>query len=298
MIYDMGLESDLYGVTFECPERALSEKQKVVRCVLEGKEYTSQEIDKIFSTSKAEGRSLYYVDETVLKDIMPEVIFTQDICEVCQIDTACTSAAVEKLDKVVDLETISPDSLEDVFDSVFSIARVFNQEEKAFQHLTELRSRLDLIVDKQRENRLRNRRVSLMEWIDPIYNCGHWIPDQIEYAGGIDMLSNPSGDSIVTSWDKVVRYDPEVLVIAPCGFQTARTLEELSHLADKSEWKSLRAVKNQEVYIADFDLFTQPSASTLVDGIEVLASVFHPEVFETPKHLTDKVVSLKELQLV
>ncbi|MFY0599996.1 MAG: ABC transporter substrate-binding protein [Cyclobacteriaceae bacterium] len=298
MIYDMGLESDLYGVTFECPDQALKEKQKVVRCVLEGKNYSSQEIDRIFSSSKAEGRSLYYVDENVLADIMPDVIFTQDVCEVCQIDTACTVAAVAKLPKEVKLVTISPDSLEDVFNSVVTIAKVFDKEEAAYQHLKGLQNRIDEIVDTQRANRLKPRRVSLLEWIEPIYNCGHWIPDQIAYAGGIDMLSNPSGDSIVTPWEKIVRYDPEVLVIAPCGFTTDRTLEEIKILTSMKEWKSLKAVQNQEVYIADFDLFTQPSASTLVDGIELLASCFNPSIFKLDKHLHHAVKSLKELQLV
>src|SRR5262245_44399662 len=97
MIYDMGLQHLLQGITFECPHQALEEKQKVVRCVLEGNNYSSTEIDKIFSASKAQGKSLYYVDEEVLQAISPDVIFTQDVCEVCQIDTACTAAAVAKL---------------------------------------------------------------------------------------------------------------------------------------------------------------------------------------------------------
>lgn len=298
MIYDLGLEGDLFGVTFECPERALAEKQRVVRCVLEGKNYSSDEIDKIFSGSKAEGRSLYYVDEEVLADIMPDVIFTQDVCEVCQIDTACTAAAVAKLSKQVDIVTISPDSLEDVFDSVLTIARVFGKEEAAYRHLQELRSRIDNIIDTQRAHRLKPRRVSLLEWVDPIYNCGHWIPDQIACAGGIDMLSNPSGDSIVTPWEKIVRYDPEVMIIAPCGFNTDRTLEEIKLLTAKKEWASLRAVRNKEVYVADFDLFTQPSASTLVDGIELLANCFNPSIFELNDRLKSKIQSLHELQLV
>ena len=92
MIYDMNLQHLLQGITFECPPQALAEKQKVVRCVLEGHAYSSMEIDKIFSASKAQGKSLYYVDEPLLQNISPDIIFTQDVCEVCQIDTACTSA--------------------------------------------------------------------------------------------------------------------------------------------------------------------------------------------------------------
>ena len=292
MIYDMGLESDLYGVTFECPEIALKEKERVVRYVLEGKKYTSQEIDSIFSNSKAEGRSLYYVDDEVLGKIMPDAIFTQDVCEVCQIDTKCTAAAVAKLDKKVDLIAISPDSLDDVLASTITIAKVFDKEEKAYAHLEKLQRRIDQIIDVQRANRLRPRRVSLLEWVDPIFNCGHWIPDQIALAGGVDMLSNPSGDSIVTPWDKIVKYNPEVLVIAPCGFTTERTLEDMELLTAKSEWNTLRAVQNKEVYLLDFDLFTQPSASTLVNGIELLSALFNPTYFEVPKHLAHKAKSI------
>jgi iron complex transport system substrate-binding protein len=266
--------------------------------VLEGKNYSSKEIDRIFSSSKAEGRSLYYVDDIVLKDIMPDLIFTQDICEVCQIDTACTAAAVAKLNKEVELVTISPNSLDDVFSSVITIAKSFGKEEKAYQHLNELKQRIDNIIDTQRAHRLKPRRISLLEWVDPIYNCGHWIPDQIAYAGGIDMLSNPSGDSIVTQWEKIAKYNPEVIIIAPCGFTTERTLEDLKILTSKEEWASLKAVQNKEVYIADFDLFTQPSASTLVSGIELLAALFNHNHFNIPEHIQSKVRSLYEGGLI
>lgn len=138
----------------------------------------------------------------------------------------------------------------------------------------------------------------LMEWMEPIYNCGHWIPDQIAMAGGVDMLSNPKGDSIVTSWSKVVRYDPEVLVIAPCGFHVERSIQELHLLSVKPEWKDLQAVKNNKVFIVDFALFTQPSASTLVDGIEVLAALFNPELFSVPASLINKLVRIEKELLV
>ena len=292
MIYDIGLDNELYGVTFECPEKALAEKKRVVRCELEETNYTSEEIDRIFSASKADGRSLYYVDDAVLRNIAPDIIFTQDVCEVCQIDTECTAAAVAKLDKQPELISISPDSLEDVFSSLLTIGAAFKREEKAKKHLADLQSRIDAIIDQQRAHRLRPRKVSLLEWIDPIYNCGHWIPDQIAHAGGVDLLSHPSGDSIVTPWEKIVRYNPEVIVIAPCGFSIERTLQEIDILKSKAEWNTLKAVQDKAIYIADFDLFTQSSASTLVEGIELLASLFHPQYFTTPIALQAKVKPL------
>ncbi len=297
MIYDMGLDELLEGVTFECPEQALQEKPPVVRCVLEGKNYSSKEIDNIFSASKASGKSLYYVDEELLHDIAPDVIFTQDVCDVCQIDTECTSRAVAKLPKKPELISLTPQSLHDVFDNAITIAKALGREEVAYEYLGGLQKRIDGIIDTLRGHKALPRRVSLLEWIDPIYNCGHWIPHQIGYAGGVDMLSNPSGDSIRMEWDRIAKYDPEVLVIAPCGFTIERATEEFDILTGKEGWDQVSAVRNGEVYLVDFDLFTQSSAGTLVDGIEVLASLFHPEIFTTPQKLSHKVESIQSVKV-
>ena len=288
MIYDMGLQHLLHGVTFECPSKALAEKQKVVRCVLEGKEYSSAEIDKIFSASKAQGKSLYYVEEVLLEQIQPDIIFTQDTCEVCQIDTKCTAAAVAKLKKQPQIIALTPNHLQDVYQTAIIIATALGYEEAAYTYLADLQKRTAAILDTLRQHQMPLKRVMLMEWIEPIYNCGHWIPFQIAQAGGIDMLSNPAGDSIVTPWEKIVKYNPEVLVIAPCGFHIERAKEEMHLLTQKTNWQNMEAVKTTQVYLADFDLFTQPSASTLVDGIELLAALFHPSLFLVPPHLQNK----------
>jgi iron complex transport system substrate-binding protein len=291
MIYDMGLQDLLHGVTFECPVPAGEEKAKVVRCMLEGKHYSSQEIDKIFSASKAQGKSLYYIDDYLLQQIQPDIIFTQDVCEVCQIDTACTAAAVAKLDKQPQLIPLSPSNLQDVFSTAVTIATAMGKEEKAYSHLSSLQVRTNTIIDTLRQHNMPLKRVMVMEWMEPIYNCGHWIPFQVAQAGGTDMLGNPGGDSIVTSWEKIVKYDPEVLVIAPCGFDTKRTKEELHILIAQEGWENLEAVKTKQVWLADYDLFTQPAASTLVDGIELLAALFHPGLFTVPTHLQHKYIS-------
>jgi iron complex transport system substrate-binding protein len=288
MIYDMGLQDELYGVTFECPATALKEKEKVVRYVLEGKQYSSAEIDRIFSASKAQGKSLYYVDDELLQRIEPDVIFTQDVCEVCQVDTACTAVAVAKLKKQPQLIALTPRNLEDVYDTAIRIAKAFGKEEKAYHYLSSLQKRTDAILDELRKNKMPLKRVSLLEWMEPVYNCGHWIPFQIAQAGGIDMLSNPAGDSVVVSWEKICRYNPEVMIIAPCGFDVNRSMQELHLLTEKQGWNELTAVKNKQVYVVDFDLFTQPSASTLVDGIELLAALLHPQLFNIPSWLSKK----------
>ena len=298
MIYDMGLQDMLHGITFECPAQALSEKQKVVRYVLEGRQYSSAEIDKIFSASKAQGKSLYYVDDTLLQSIEPDVIFTQDVCEVCQIDTACTAAAVAKLSKEPKLVALTPQNLDDVYTTAITIASEMGKEEAAYAYLSALKKRTDVILDTLRKSGMPLKRVSLLEWMDPIYNCGHWIPFQVAQAGGIDMLSNPSGDSIVTTWEKIAKYNPEVLIIAPCGFSVERSVHELHLLTSKIGWHQLDAVRKNQVFIVDFDLFTQPSASTLVNGIELLAALFHPQLFSVPSHLQHKFKNMSAVGAV
>lgn len=289
IIYDMGLQAQLHGVTFECPPEALAEKPKLVRCIMEGKNYSSQEIDIVFRAAKAEGRSLYYVEEETLQQIAPDLIFTQDTCEVCGIDTKCTAAAVARLKQRPQIIPLTPGNLDDVYATAVTIAKALGHEEAAYKYLATLQKRTATILDTLREQQMPLKRVLLLEWISPIYNCGHWIPFQIARAGGIDMLSNPGGDSITIPWEKIRKYNPEVLVIAPCGFHLDRARQELHLLSQNEGWEELEAVKNDRVFVADFDLFTQPSPSTLVDGIELLAALFHPDCFQVPQALARKV---------
>ncbi|WDL96801.1 ABC transporter substrate-binding protein [Alicyclobacillus sp. ALC3] len=291
MIYDMGLEAELSAVTFECP----SDRPKVVRSVLEGNHYTSDEIDRIVSEYAATGKSLYYVDMELLQSVEPDVAFTQSVCDVCQIGTSYVERALGSLSQFPKVVPLIPTTLEDIFDNAVSIAEALNHPEAGKMYIADLKVCIARVIDELRAHGAPLRRVMVMEWMNPIYNCGHWIPYQIAVAGGVDMLSNPSGYSIVTPWEKVVQYNPEVLVVAPCGFDVARAAEEVSAMTNLPGWGDLTAVSSNHVYVADANMFTQPSASTIVDGIEVLAALFHPDIFEVPSRLRDKVAPLSDL---
>lgn len=293
MIYEMGLENQLVGVTFECH----SDKPKVVRSYLEDTNHTSKEIDQIVSQSKAEGKSLYYIDDALLESIGPDIIFTQDVCDVCQIDTSHVARSIYKLSKEPELIPLIPRNLEDIYQNAITIAKAFDKEERAYELLAKLKKRTDFILDTLRKSNAPLKRVMVMEWLDPIYNCGHWIPYQISQAGGVDMLSNPSGYSIVTAWERILLYNPEVLVVAPCGFEVSRSGQEIEALIKLEGWETLKAVQNNAVFLADADLFTQPS-TTVVDGIELLAALFHPDLFEVPSKLKHKYLSFHSNQKV
>jgi iron complex transport system substrate-binding protein len=293
MIQHLGLEDLLYGVTFECP----SDKPKIVRSHLEGNNYASEEIERIVSESKQSGKSLYYIDEDLLQQIAPDVIFTQDVCDVCQVETSYAERAIHKLNKQPLVVPLTPRSLDDVYANAILIAKTLEKEEAAYHLLASLKKRMDKIIDTLRANNAPLKRIMIMEWLDPIYNCGHWIPYQVSQAGGVDMLSNPSGYSVITPWEKIVRYNPEVLVIAPCGFNIERSAKEIGKLTCREGWNDLLAVKNNMVFLADADLFTCPSTH-LVDGIELLASLFHPELFPIESRFSDKFMNLESSKLV
>ncbi|HXC17160.1 MAG TPA: ABC transporter substrate-binding protein [Holophagaceae bacterium] len=285
MIHDLGLDDRLAGVTFECP----SDKPAVIRSVLEGHSYDSAEIDRVVTEAAREGRSLYYVDRDLLERLAPDLVFTQHVCDVCQIGTSEVERAIFGLSKVPKVVPLVPRRFEDVVENAFTIARELGDEPAGTRFVAACRARLDAVTDRLRAHRLPVRRAMVLEWMDPLYNCGHWIPDQIARAGGSDALSNPAGYSVPLEWERLRLYDPEVLVAAPCGFHVARAEQELDRLTRLEGWDGLQAVRSGRAFLADADLFTQPSLGGLVEGVELLAALFHPDHFEIPAHLRGKV---------
>jgi iron complex transport system substrate-binding protein len=163
MIYQMGLQEDLCGVTFECH----SDKPKVTRSILEGKQYTSAEIDRIVSESKAQGRSLYYIDKALLQELVPDVIFTQDVCDVCQIDTSYVQKAIYKLPKQPQLIPLIPQRLNDVFANAITIATTLNKEEVAYYLLQNVQNRINSITDTLRKHKTRVKEYSSWNGCSP-----------------------------------------------------------------------------------------------------------------------------------
>jgi iron complex transport system substrate-binding protein len=258
-IVDLGLADLLYGVTFECP----IDRPRIVRSKLEGRTLDSAEIDRVVSDAARRGETLYTIDEELLRAAEPDVIFTQHVCDVCQIGTAVVERAVARLPRAPQIVPLVPRRFADVVENTRTVAAALGQPQAAEALVARAQARIDAIPRRPPV------RAMVLEWIEPPYNCGHWIPDQIERAGGVDELANPGGYSTPIEWARVRDYDPEVLVIAPCGFDVARAERELAPYADRLA--GLRA----RTYIADAHLFTQPSLTTLVEGIELLASLFH-----------------------
>ncbi|MDP5273919.1 ABC transporter substrate-binding protein [Chengkuizengella axinellae] len=274
MIHELGLEHFLSGVTFECP----SDKPKVVRSVLEGEKLTSSEINEIVSQYVKEDKSLYYIEQELLEMIEPDIMFTQHVCDVCQVGTSYVEKAVYQLKKQPEIIPLIPKKLNDIFDNVITVAKALKSEQKGIELVQSYHQRINNIQNTLKQYKKQKTSVFFMEWINPIYNSGHWIPELVQLAGGEDELASPEGHSNPIQFDQIKKVDPEILIISPCGYDEKKAKQEVKQLEQLYGWKELKAVKNNKVYLLDANLFTQPSIG-VVDGIELLASLFHPELF-------------------
>jgi iron complex transport system substrate-binding protein len=291
LVKALGLESSLVGATFECEVAATV--PRVVRSVLEGRDLASGEIDDAVRAAAASGETMYRIDEALLREASPDVIFTQHLCNVCQIGTATAEAAIAAWETRPRIVPLVPHRLTDVWACVRTVARELGNEPAADRLLASLAIRLAAIDSAVGMGAgVLRREILFVEWLDPLFRAGHWIPDQVEAAGGVDRLAVPGGRSGILAWDEVLAYDPETIVAAPCGLTLEQAAAEArTALGGLAGWDQLRAVRSGRVYVADANLFTMPSVG-LADGVELLAALFHPERVPLPERLRDAVVQL------
>ncbi|HZN63273.1 MAG TPA: ABC transporter substrate-binding protein, partial [Planctomycetota bacterium] len=236
---------------------------------------TSAEIDRAVSAAGREGRSLYQVDVDLVSRLRPDLLLIQSLCDVCATpptDLKPVLAAVQPRPKVVPQHA---HDFEGMFADLRELAEAAGVDAGPLEQ--ELRKRVDAVA--RRARRLPKRRVFCLEWLDPPFAAGHWVPEMVAMAGGLDGLARPKRDSVRISWESVAEAAPDVLVVMPCGFTLERTRRELPSAARRPEWASLPAVKNGEVYVADGHSYFNGSGPRLVDGLEILAEILHPREF-------------------
>ena len=279
IVYALGLGDHLAAVTHECdyPPEALG-KPIITRSVLPPG-LSSAEIDKAVREQIGGSHSLYTIDRALLAKIGPDVILTQQLCDVCAVSYDDVLAAVRSLPspgpRVVNLE---PTSLDAVLDTMILVGLVAGREEEAARLTQSLRARIESV--RARAAMAKNRpRTVLLEWLDPLFCGGHWDPELVEIAGGFDALGKLYAPSTQISWESVREFAPEVLVIAQCGFGIARTAQDMASFAALPGYRELPAVQNRRVYLVNgSDYFSRPGPR-LVDSLEIMASIIHPELF-------------------
>ena len=272
----LGLESRLMGVSHECDFPAtVRGKPVVVHAALELASLGPDAIDGAVAARLRDGRSLYAVDESLLRALDADLILTQDLCQVCAPSGNDVTRVLASLERRPDVLYMTPKSLTDVWDNLLALGDATGTRARADAIVRDAHARLARVV-----TRVRNAprpRVFFVEWVDPVYCGGHWIPEMIDLAGGNDPLARRGGDSVRVSWDDVVAAAPEVIIVAPCGYSREAAYEQLSLLANRPEWESLPAVRDGRVHAVDANAYFARPGPRLVDGVELLERLLHPE---------------------
>ena len=275
----MGLIDQLVGITHECDYPVQVEgKPVVVRSALPVENMSQLEIDVAVAERMRAGLSLYHVDEKLLRELAPDLILTQDLCQVCAPSGTEVSQALNLLPKKPRILWLTPNSLEQIFANVRELGDATGRAKEAEELIANGRTRLEKIATVT--SRLSTRpRVFCMEWLDPVYCSGHWVPEMVRLAGGEDGLAREGADSVRISWDDVREWAPEVLIITPCGFNLEKTIEQSRQLFTYQGWSCLPAVREGRVYAVDANSFFARPGPRVVDGTELLAHLIHPDVF-------------------
>jgi iron complex transport system substrate-binding protein len=273
----LGLEKQLVGVTHECDFPLLAwSKPVVVRNALALEKMTMREIDLAVSECIGSGRSLYEVDEGLLESLAPTHILTQALCQVCAPSGNEITRALNALPSKPHRVWFTPHCLEDIFDNLRELGKVADRWDEASKIIASARDRLrqtaELVQNEPRP------RVLCLEWTDPYYCCGHWVPEMVEIAGGKDALGRKGADSLRIPWSEIASWSPEVLVVSPCGFGTKKAIELTKQLLERPGWSEVPAVHAGRVFAVDANAYFARPGPRVVDGVELLAHLIHPDL--------------------
>lgn len=277
----LGLADALVGVSHECdyPADVIADLPRLTRSAIPHG-LSSAEVDADVSARLRRGESLYTLDEPQLAALAPEVIITQELCDVCAVNFSQVQALAARLPGQPKVISLTPPNLDGIFEDVRSVADAVGASERGERLLTNLRTRLDAIAQSVRG--LPRPRVFALEWLDPPFAAGHWVPEMIALAGGEEVLGRAGEKSFRVTWEQVAAAQPEVIVLIPCGYSREQTQAEWETMPKPKLWNELPAARSGRVFALDANSYCSRPAPRVVEGIEALARVLHsvPELKE------------------
>jgi len=238
---------------------------------------TQSEIAVAVAQRIREGKSLYQIDERLLQQLEPDLILTQDLCQVCAPSGNEVSQVLRTLPKQPEILWLTPRNISEIQENVRDLGVATGRTREADELVNRGRARLEKLGSVT--STLNRPRVFCMEWLDPVFASGHWVPEMVRIAGGSDTLGNEGADSVRIPWERVLEWQPEVLVIMPCGFNLAQVVEQTPMLFDYPGWSELPAVRDDRVYAVDANSYFARPGPRVVEGTELLAHLFHPNLF-------------------
>ncbi|MCH7560507.1 MAG: cobalamin-binding protein [Thaumarchaeota archaeon] len=279
LLYEFGVEDNLYGVTHECkyPQGANS-KPQIIESVINSEELTSKEIDTMTCQLLNDKKDIFILNEKNLIESNPDLIISQETCEVCAAYTNQVNKALQILEKKPKLYSMDPHNLNEIINSVTELGKILGKETKAKEIIDSLEKRIQNVRKLQNN---KSPKVLAIEWIEPFFTAGHWIPEMIQIAGGTNMISKIGEHSRRLEFQEIIKSDPDIIIMMPCGFDTKRTILEYNNiLKENKKWNSLKAVKNNRIFAVDANsFFSKPSIRT-IEGLEILGKIIQPDKFK------------------
>lgn len=274
----LGLADHLVGISHECDYPPGLAAPVMVEAVIQGNDLSSEEIDRRVRAALAETHSLYRLRESALAAARPDLIIVQDLCDVCAVTPAQLERAILRLTPPPGLLKLHPQTLTDCFGDVERIGAAVGRARHA-QCLTDrLRRRIEDIRRQMDTVATSRPRVACLEWLSPLYIAGHWVPDMVQQAGGMALLSESGAPSRRITWDELYAARPDVVVLMPCGFTRERAAHEFATVSDAPQWQTLMEAVHGRIHIVDaLSYFSRPGPR-LVDGVAQLTALLHPSL--------------------
>lgn len=279
----LGLEENLIGVTHECdfPPQIAGTKPHLTASRISHETMTSAEIDHAVRSQLDGHGSIYDLNTDLLAELKPDLIITQELCEVCAVSYKTVERAAKMYVADAQVVSLEPNTIEDIFANIKTVGELCGVPERAEEVVRNLRERLVRL--RAKTEKIKNRpKVFMLEWLEPPFAPGHWVPEQTEAAGGIALLGKAGEKSVTTTYEKIVETAPDVLVLIPCGYYAEDILRQLPHTIFPESFREIPAIKNREVWALDATAYFSRPAPRVIDGAEILSRILHPEIFGAP----------------
>ncbi|TMI29536.1 cobalamin-binding protein [Candidatus Bathyarchaeota archaeon] len=279
--FALGLADQVVAVSHECdyPPEA-SNRPVLTKSAIHQKIHRSLEVDR---EVEQRGGDIYEIDEKLLANLKPDLILTQELCHVCAVSYTRVKEAARVLDADTKIVSLEPTNLEEIVDNILLVGRMTNKLAEAEKLAAQMLRRIDRVREKTKTVQDKPR-VFFMEWLQPPWAGGHWIPQMVDYAGGFEGLGRLGKPSHRIEWDQVVEYEPEIIVLSPCGLDANQVMEEAHVLASYTEWNEIPAFQSSRIYAVNASAYFSRSGPRVVDGLEILAHIIHPELFPENPH--------------
>lgn len=295
ILCELGFADKLVGVSHQCDYPESIRGLPKVTCSRIPNELSSQQIDQMVREECSAKKSLFSLRTNVLSELAPDLIVTQSLCDVCAVAESEVAKSLSQMASRPQVLDLAPRNLDELFDSILQVGHATDAIVQARASVEHLQGRVERIARRFIDSGSLRPKAVVLEWLDPLFSAGHWNPELIALAGGMECVGRSGNKSTSISWLQLLDANPDVLIIACCGYNLSRAIGDLPSLVRRPGIEELRAVRNRRVYVADGNAYFNRPGPRLIDTLEIIAHCLHPTLFPLPDHLQSGLLKLEQI---